>query len=137
MNSHRRPDWSNRFTALIMQHQRMPFAWGVQDCCQFGRKGIIAVRGKDPAKRWKLRPYKTARGALGQLKRLGGIEQLPARAGLEEIALTYAQRGDLILGEVKPGELSFGICTGYTTAYAGEKGLAYHPTISAMRAWRV
>lgn len=133
----RHPDWPTRYAALIAQHHRAPFAWGAHDCCQWGRKLIIAVRGVDPAQGWKLRPYKTAKGALGQLQRLGGIEQLPGRAGLEAIAVSYAQRGDLILGEVQPGQLGFGVCTGASTAYAGEKGLVYHPTLNAQRAWRL
>lgn len=134
----RLPDWPARYAAYLQARHAMPFQWGVHDCCQFSRGNIVALTGRDPAATWRLRPYKTARGALGQLRRLGGIEALPAKAGLVEITLAYAGRGDLALGEdPDDGELVLGVVTGARTAFPTRIGLVFSPTLSCKRAWRV
>lgn len=134
----RLPDWRARFAAYLQQRHCMSFAWGVHDCCQFARGDIIAITGRDPAASLKLRPYKTARGALGQLRRLGGVEAIPARLGLHEIALTYAQRGDLASGEVgSRAEVALGVVTGDKVAFACPEGLEFRPVTECRRAWRI
>jgi len=116
----------------------MPFAWGTQDCCQFARKAVRAIRGKDPAWGMGLRRYKTARGALSNLHRLGGLESLPEHARLTEIPVRRAQRGDVVIGPVgERGEEALGIVIGAKAAFAGSNGLDFVPVLECRRAWRV
>lgn len=128
----RRSDWPSRLDAYIEQRRRMPFAWGMQDCCQFAREGVRAITGADPAKGWGLRRYTTARGAASTLKRIGGVSALPARAGLEPVRVALARRGDVV-----EREGTLGICIGAHVAFAGEGGLIFTPVLDCTSAWRV
>lgn len=134
----RLPNWSTLLVEFIAQHRCMPFAWGSQDCCQFGRKAVHRLRGKDPTKgrRLGLRRYHTAAAAAKTLARLGGVEALPGRCGLVEISLVRASRGDLVLLELE-GRPALGVCVGEKAAFPGKDGLVFHPTLSSRRAWRV
>lgn len=129
-------NWPERFNALFARHRRTAFAWGVHDCCQLARQNITALCGADPAADWKIPGYSTAEGAAAALDQLGGIEALPIRAGLKEIAIGFAGRGDLALDEIE-GRPTLGVVAGRDTAFAGKEGLVFRPTRSCLRAWRV
>jgi hypothetical protein len=131
----RLPDWPARLVAYLAQHRCTPFAWGTQDCCQFARHGVAALRGADPAKGLRLRRYTTAKGAAAVLARLGGLAAIPARCGLTEIPLTRAGRGDVVLGEFENGP-TLGLCAGEKSAFVGPGGLDFRPTLDCLRAWR-
>lgn len=136
MSTTRLQDWPLRLDAFVEQRRCMPFAWGSQDCCQFARHAVAALTGSDPAADWGLRPYRTAKGAAGQLARLGGIAALPGRAGLSEIPLLRAGRGDLALVP-NAGRPALGIVLGAKVAYVGEQGLAFVPVTACTNTWRV
>lgn len=129
-------DWPLRLDAYIEQRRCMAFAWGTHDCCQFARRDFEVLTGEDPAAEWDLRPYKTARGASAQLRRLGGVEALPAKAGCAEIAPLLAGRGDLALVP-NAGRPALGVVLGTKVAFAGLHGLDFVPVTACAQAWRV
>lgn len=132
----RLPYWESRLAAFIETRRRQPFAWGSQDCCQLARALVEVLTGTDPAAGWGLRAYRTARGAASQLRRLGGLEALPARAGCVEVAVLLAQRGDVALVP-NAGQPALGVVTSGGVAFAGEHGLCFVPLSVCTRAWRV
>lgn len=118
----------------------MPFAWGAQDCAQFVRHGLAAITGEDPASAWGLPDYHTQLGAARVLRRLGGLAGLPERAGLAEVAVPLAARGDVLLVPAVPkgpDRPSLALCLGLHGAATGREGLVFLPTLTALRAWRV
>jgi len=129
-------DWPLRLDAYVTARLHRPFAWGTQDCCQFARGAVKTQTGADPAKGWGLRPYKAARGAIGQLARLGGLEKLPERAGMQPVPVLMARRGDLVLvpNETHP---ALGVVVGSKVAYPGKEGLIYVTLKMCTAAWRV
>lgn len=133
----RLPHWSLRLAEYLAQRRRLPFAWGSHDCCQYVRRGLQAMCGRDPARGWGLRRYTTALGAQRQLDRLGGVEALPARAGLAEIPLRLAQRGDVVVGVDPVGRIALGFATGTQAAFADPAGLLFMPLLNCRKAWRV
>ncbi len=129
-------NWPSAFHALLEQHRRTPFAWGVHDCCQFARKGILAIAGNDVAADWNLPSYTTAAQAAAVIEQLGGLEALPARAGLEEVAPKLAQRGYVMLADFE-GRPTLGLCSGLKSAFAGKDGLVWLRTLDCRRAWKL
>jgi hypothetical protein len=137
LKSARREDWPARLAAYIEQRLRVPFAWGVHDCCQFARHAAATVRRRDPSKGIGLRRYRTARGALKLLAALGGIEAIPGRCKLEEIPVAMAGRGDILCADDAEGQSALGVCLGAFAAFPAKDGLVFTPTLSARRAWKV
>jgi hypothetical protein len=134
----RHADWPRRLADFLASRYRTPFAWGTHDCCQTARAGVRAITGRDLGRGLGLRRYRTALGAAKQLARLGGIEAIPARAGLEEISITYARRGDVVLGPAgSAGELALGLVVSDKAAFAAPEGFEYRPVLECKRAWRV
>lgn len=132
----RRQDWPARLHACIEQRRCMPFAWGVQDCCQFARRAFEAVTGADPAAAWGLRSYRSERTAAALLRRLGGIEALPAKAGCSEVPVLLASRGDVALVP-NEGRPALGVVLGAKVAFPGAGGLHFVATAQSFKTWRV
>lgn len=138
-------DWPGRLAALIEGRRRMPFKYGVNDCCQLARAAIVAQTGLDPAAELGLQDYRTRSAASAQLRRLGGIAALPAAIGLEEIPLAFAGRGALVLlhhAAERPDQQlvrlsSLGICLGEHSVFPARRGLVFHRTAACAQAWRV
>jgi hypothetical protein len=131
-------EWPSRLAAFIEQRRRTPFAWGVHDCCQFARAAVRIIRGRDITlgRRLGLRRYRTARTGLKLLEQLGGVAAIPARCGLAEINVKLAQRGDVVSAPFPAGD-ALGVCLGQDSAFPGERGLLFIPTLECQRAWRV
>lgn len=137
MSTARQPDWPARLHAYIERRRRMPFRWGVHDCCQFARRAAEALRGTDPAAALALKPYRSSSGAAANLRRLGGAEALPGLCGLAEIRVKLAQRGDLVCTDDARGRPALGVCVGAESAFPGDQGLVFIATLACRRAWRV
>lgn len=132
----RRTDWPSCLAAYIAQSRRTPFEWGQHDCCQFSRKGIIAITDEDPAKAWGIPAYSTAKEALKVLSAHGGVAALPARAGFALITPKRARRGDLAMAIFSRRE-ALGIVQGERVAFAGIDGLVFIAVGECTAAWRV
>lgn len=83
--------------------------------------------------------YRSAKGAVRALKRIGGVEtleELTTRILKHPALPETAQRGDLVLIDTELGP-TLGICLGARSVFAGHDGLAYAPTLTSRAAWRV
>lgn len=132
----RLPDWPDRLDRYVEARRHRAMEWGAHDCCQFVRQGLRELTGLDPARGWKLGRYRTPRGAARVLTRLGGIAQIPVKAGLQPIPVARAQRGDVMLCTVA-GQPALGLCLGPHTAGPGATGLVFVPTLNCAAAWRL
>lgn len=135
----RLPDWRPRFETAIDAMWRTRFSWGDHDCGPgLAGRMVEAVTGADLAGRYRGR-YKTARGAMGVMKRAG-----------------FANLGDLVasmLPEIHPSEAKIGDVAAVETdsvfGYAlgvvnGERVFVLHPDgvatvdlLTCKRAFRV
>ena len=136
--------WERRLASYLADRAAMPFAWGSHDCCRFACHGLAAQGTPDPMA--GVRPYSTARGAAGAIKRLGGTldaaaTKLAAKAGLHEIAPAFAGRGCVVMTEVEISpdttEPALGLVgiDGTLAFFAGIDGLVTYPMTACRRAW--
>lgn len=131
-------NWPGVLHAYVEEQKLLPFVWGQRDCIMFACAGIEAITGHDPAAVWR-NSYSTALGAARVFKLYGGfermIETVAAANGYTEIAVTKAQRGDLVLHDGKWP--TAGLCCGRLTAFAGPNHLIFSLTAECRRAWRI
>lgn len=136
--SNRVSNWPGALHAYVEANKLRPFAWGEHDCILFACAGIAAITGHDPAAVWR-GSYSTALGAARVFKLYGGfermIETVAAANHYTEIAVTKAQRGDLVLHDGKWP--TAGLCCGRLTAFAGPNHLIFTLTAECRRAWRI
>jgi hypothetical protein len=134
----RRSDWPERLADAVRAARSRPFVWGRHDCALFAFDCVLAMTGEDHLAAFRGR-YRSAKGAVRALKRIGGVKTLEELVagilGAPGQAQT-AQRGDLVLLDTEIGP-ALGVCLGARCAFAGPDGLAYAPTVAAREAWRV
>jgi hypothetical protein len=130
----RAPGWEQRLHALIDQRRSVPFAWGRADCCQLVLDALQALRGERP----QVRPYRSERGALRVLERLGGLPQAAAALVGGEIPPGHAQRGDVVLIPAPASHFrrALAVCAGGYAYAQGADGLVQIPRSHWLRAWR-
>lgn len=135
----RREDWRKRLRAYVDDVRTAPYTFGAQDCWLFVAGAVEAMTGVDHAARHRGR-YKTARGALGVMKR-AGAENMAAFAGLflEEIeAPAFAQIGDVMAIPTDDAfGFSLGILNGEQVLVVTEAGIGVRDRAEAARAFRV
>jgi len=134
----RRHDWQARLDAVLRAAETRPFAWGRHDCALFACDCIAAMTGEDPAARFRGR-YRTARGAYGALRRIGGARDPGALATKllgAAVSPAFARRGDLAEVETDGGP-ALGIALGSVVALVAFEGLVRVGVDRARRAWRV
>lgn len=133
----RRPGWERILAEAIDAARARSFHWGHHDCATFAfdlRREIAG--GHDVAALWRGR-YRTARGAVRVMRRLGWPSlEAAGRALLGEplASVHLAQRGDLVLADTG---LGFGICLGARAAGIAPSGLVFVPLSACALAWRV
>ncbi len=135
--------WEGRLAAYLAAREVMPFKWGSHDCCRFACAGLVAQGLADPMR--GVRPYSTARGAAGAIRRLGGTldaaaTTLAMKAGLREIAPAFAGRGCVVLADVETPdgiEPALGLVglDGTRAMFAGDAGLVWRLLSDCQRAW--
>lgn len=135
----RREDWRSRLGAYVTSVRAKPYAFGEQDCWLFVAGAIEAMTGTDHAAKHRGR-YKTARGALGIMKR-AGADDMAAFAGLhlEEIeAPVFAQIGDVVAIPTDDAfGYSLGILNGERILVVTPNGIDTRDRSEATRAFRV
>ena|ERR1700676_90005 len=138
-------DWPTRLHAFIESRKEYAFSWGSQDCCLFASDCILEMTGEDLVRQYRNR-YHDARGAASMLENFSdkpmtvgslAAEILKAN-GIEEVPISFAQRGDLVL-VLQDDRESLGVVSlaGDTLWAPGEFGLVEHPLSSAIKAWRI
>ncbi len=127
-------DWPLRLSKAVAARQSTVLAWGSHDCCAFARFAVQEMTGEDPMP--QVPAYSNVRQAQQILKSLGGCEAIPDAAGLAEIPLRMAQRGDVVSCQ-SGRRISLGICLGTRSVFATKGGLSFPPTLTCLRAWRI
>lgn len=117
---------------------RERWVWGRHDCCQFVRRWVEEVTGRDPAAAWR---YSTEQGAALLASRSGGLVALFGRlaetAGLAPTS--EPQAGDVGVINILTGEGARhvgAICTGPGWAVASDRGLL-RVRAAPLAAWRL
>src|SRR4051812_20259826 len=126
-------DWPELLHAFLAERERVPFAWGGQNCVLFPADAVLAMTGIDHAAVWRGRRL-TQRKAWRIARH--GVEALANAALGEPILPTLAQRGDVVSLEIE-GRVSLAICVGEVAVGPGAEGLIYPPMTTARAAWRV
>lgn len=141
----RRVDWPERLAAHIVASSARPFAWGSFDCCTFACDAVVATTDVDPMA--ELRgTYDDVRSAAVALRKFAGgldetAEKIAAILGAPSVPLAFAQRGDVVLGNVETDDgagLALGIVglDGRAT-FAGKIGLTRIDVRDCVKAWSV
>lgn len=125
----RRPDWYTRYVAFIEEMRQEPFVWGTADCgpAWVGRAVEVITDQPNPAAEY-IGKYKTARGALRLMRKLGYKDlreaasimldrpyQHPSRGAIGDIALIKSEDGGF--------GYSFGIVNGERVFFRREDGI--------------
>lgn len=107
MSPRRKKGWETSLVNFLAANEWAPFVWGVHDCCRFACLGLVAQGLPDPMPA-KFRRYKTAIGAAGAIRRLGGdggldaaATKLAGGAGLREVPTAFAGRGSVVLADLE------------------------------------
>ncbi|WP_426037459.1 DUF6950 family protein [Cypionkella sp. TWP1-2-1b2] len=128
--------WELRLAAAVEGARGRPFVWGQHDCALWAFDLRRDLTGDDDmAALWRGR-YRTARGAVRLMRRLGWLSlETAGRDLLGEplLSLHLAQRGDLVLAN---SGLGFGICLGARAAGIASSGLVLVPLSACALAWR-
>lgn len=131
----RRPDWVERLSLYIEVNARREFAYGEWDCCLFAAGAVAAMTDVDPAAGIRGRYANREQGLAF------APEGLPAfldAAGLKEVPLLRAQRGDVVYRSSEDeGLLGIVALNGREVYVLGEGGLQTTPIRFFERAWRV
>jgi hypothetical protein len=133
--------------SFLLSRAKMPFEWGVNDCCLFPADAIQAFTGIDLAADFRGK-YATEAQAFALIKSVtGGATVADAAAwcatkyGLQErVHPLMAQRGDLVVLEETPGAaLIAGIVhlSGRHVVTVGESGLKKLCITTVRRVWAI
>lgn len=132
-------DWHSRFVAAMEEARRTPFAWGEHDCgADWAGRAVEAITGTNPAPKSLCR-YKTARGALGAMKRAGADNLADLVANyLPEIHPSRAVMGDIAAVKVDgPFSYALGVVNGPTILVRGPEGMRVVDLLEVDRAFAV
>jgi hypothetical protein len=125
-------DWQPRLAAAFIKRQRVPFAWGAQDCCRFPAACVEAVTGVNPMATLE---YADEREALRLIRDGGGLPKMIAARLGPEIAPALAQPGDIGLFMQGDREtMAVNVGPWFST---GLDGLVVIQASAIVRAWRV
>jgi cell wall-associated NlpC family hydrolase len=127
-------DWPERLDLFIRARERVPFAWGTNDCALFAADAVRAMTGVDVAQ-WARGKYRTQQGAARLLTKRGGLAAL-VDALLPAVPPLTAQRGDVVMFKGANG-MQLGVCLGGQFVVTAERGLVVRPLTLATMAWRV
>lgn len=135
----RRKDWRTRFEQTIDELKDKPFAWGGD--CLFGLVVPIleAISDDDPRFTSYAGRYKTAKGALGVMRRAGfrNLADLAA-SELPEIHPSRCRIGDIVaIPTDDEFGFSVGVVNGDRVFVKLEQGLGTRDLMEATRAFQV
>jgi hypothetical protein len=147
-------NWEMALHRFIAGRKAQPFDWRANNCCFFACDGIQAITGLDPAAESFRGVCHGALDAARLVRKHGGVEAIAdavcAKYGFEEVPITRAQRGDVVLLDVdrkyrpsgSPGaglvtQAALGICTGLRAAFAGPAGVQFVAIMRCRRAWAI
>ncbi len=115
--------WETSLANILDAARSTPFEWGKHDCTLFALRCADAVWGTDVEAKHSGK-YKTARGAAGRVKRLGGFSKALQNEGFARVPTLFAKRGDLAVVE-QDGREALAVVVGGKVAAAGIDGLVF------------
>lgn len=133
----RREDWAERLLAFVRSRERVPFAWGSNDCALHTADAVLAMTDHDFAEPFRGRYY----SAFGAAKALlsNGARDLATYVSQvlgEPVAPTLARRGDVMLFAAEEGS-ALGVVVADQASSAGPDGITWVPRSCWTQAWRV
>jgi len=132
----RRKDWRTGLNAELAASARRPFEWGSNDCALFAMRCVEAMTGYNPAAPYAGK-YKTARGAMGVIRRAGHTDLAAfAAAHFAAIHPSAANVGDVAAVSTHEGP-ALGIFGGARIHTMGASGMGTVPRSAAIAAFRV
>ncbi|GGA65013.1 DUF6950 family protein [Pelagibacterium lentulum] len=135
----RKHDWRKRLGQYVDNVRTKPYAFGYQDCWLFVAGAVSAMTGTNHAKKHKGK-YKTARGALGIMRR-AGANNMADFAGLyleEHSAPVFAHIGDVMAIPTDDAfGFSLGILNGERVLVVTPNGIDTRDRSEATRAFKV
>jgi len=140
MTLQRLPDWRFRLGQIIESARELEFEWGIFDCALHVCNCIRAITGVDPAEK-----YRGTYSDEADAARIYGssfadfIANQVAALGMNEVPVTFARRGDVVLVDNNTAQGCVGVVSmdPRFVSCAGEKGLILVPMVRWKRAWRV
>lgn len=123
--------WESQLNAYL--EAPAAFAWGQTDCALWCADWVKLATGDDFAADWR-GEYATEAELAALLADRGFTSpaDLPTSVGLAEIAVGFAQRGDIVLWSG-----CLGICNGVDSYFLTDRGVTRVRTRMARQAWRV
>lgn len=132
----KRETWKADLRSYLAAQADVPFAYGSADCGAFAGGAIEAMTGENPHTAVAGK-YKTMRGALRALKRLGHEDHIAYAASvLDEINPLYAQFGDVAVVDSPEGP-ALGVVIGAHIEIRTPEGRGVVPLTDAVRAFRI
>lgn len=142
----RTPHWATReFNQFLLDQEKVPFQWGVSDCCLMAANAIQSFTGTDLADDFRGH-YSDDVGAFALIRKLTGgstVEDAAAYCAAKHGLVEWrspllAQRGDLVV-LLDAGQLVAGVVhlNGRHIITIGARGLKRFPLTAAKRAWKV
>jgi hypothetical protein len=146
MSLTRTEHWATReFHAFLLDRAKIPFAWGINDCCLFPADAIQSFTGVDLADDFRGK-YTDQASAFAAIKVVANGETVAdaaaycaAKHGLKEWPFPLqARRGDLVVIQ-ESGSLIAGVVhlNGRHVISVGEGGLVRLPITAVKRAWAI
>lgn len=134
--------WEKRLVDLIGQASGKPFEYGKFDCCLFACDAVKAVTGIDARAEIFPEPYQSEEEADKILLKYDGIKGVIEKAaqsfGFRPVPVLFAQRGDIVMAEIK-GVESLGVCAGKDAVFPSKEGGIVRIRITSRlltKAWR-
>jgi hypothetical protein len=135
----RRAGWRAGLAQYLARVAAVPFRPGVQDCALFAAGAVEAMTGADPAAPWR-GGYRSLAAGKRALAKAGFADHVafvaahfeeiaPARAGVGDLALLPAGRGDRLA--------ALGVVQGAGVYVLRPGGLAVVDRLEICRAWGV
>lgn len=133
----RTENWPTLLASFVAGRRYLPFDLASNNCGFMASDWIRLLTGKDPASSWR---SLTATGVARRLKKenlLHYAEDVAIRNKWPTILPVYAQRGDVVLVDIKGTGPALGVCLGAQSVFPGKESLTFLPTLTCQRAWRI
>ena len=134
--------WQGRLFRYIAANQKRTFDRGTFDCLRFCNGAVQEMSGQSITHEL-LGTYANDLEAVRILRNLGDnglineAEKALVSAGCIEVAIPFAQTGDMLFYDKGETENGFAVCVGQHAMTPGQDGLRSVPTRKAARAWRI
>jgi len=140
MTLQRLPDWRLRLGQIIESARELEFEWGIFDCALHVSNCVRAMTGVDPAANYRDTYFDEAGAAqIYGTSFADFIASQAAALGLQEVPVTFARRGDVVLVDNNTAQGCVGVVSmdPRFVSCAADTGLVLVPIVRWKRAWQV